>query len=57
MSWEQLPTGRVRHPFEPLILVLALLVVPVVLIEESASDERWLRIATVELDHLARIYG
>ena len=47
MSWEQLPTGRVRHPFEPLILVLALLVVPVVLIEESASDERWLRIATV----------
>jgi voltage-gated potassium channel len=47
MDWEQLPNGRVRHPFEPLILVLALLVIPVVLIEETASNERWLTLATV----------
>jgi hypothetical protein len=46
MRWEQLPNGRVRHPFEPLILVLASLVVPVVLIGETATDERLLRLST-----------
>jgi voltage-gated potassium channel len=35
VGWEQLANGRVRHPFEPVILVLAVLVVPVVFMEES----------------------
>jgi voltage-gated potassium channel len=47
MRWEQLPNGRVRHPLEPLILALALLVVPVVLIEETTNEERLLTLATV----------
>jgi voltage-gated potassium channel len=34
-GWKQLPDGRVIHKFEPLMLGLALLVVPVVLVEES----------------------
>lgn len=33
--WQQELDGRVSHPFEPLLLGLALLVIPVVLIEES----------------------
>ena len=33
--WEQTDSGRVQHRFEPLILVLALLIIPVVLVEES----------------------
>jgi hypothetical protein len=33
--WQQDPDGRVSHPFEPLLLGLTLLVIPVVLVEES----------------------
>jgi len=33
--WQQDPDGRVSHPFEPLLLALTLLVIPVVVIEES----------------------
>jgi voltage-gated potassium channel len=33
--WRQEPNGRVTHRLEPLMLALALLVIPVVLIEES----------------------
>jgi voltage-gated potassium channel len=33
--WQQGPDGRLSHPFEPLLLALALLVIPVVLVEES----------------------
>jgi voltage-gated potassium channel len=35
--WRQDPDGRVAHRFEPLMLALALLVVPVVLVEESRA--------------------
>jgi voltage-gated potassium channel len=35
--WQQDPDGRVSHPFEPLLLALTLLVIPVVVIEESHS--------------------
>lgn len=45
--WRQLPNGRVTHPFELAILVLALLVVPVVLIEESDASAPWTTIAAV----------
>jgi hypothetical protein len=34
IAW-QTPDGRVEHVFEPVLFVLALLVVPVVLVEES----------------------
>jgi voltage-gated potassium channel len=37
--WRQAENGRVIHSFEPLMLVLALLVVPVVLVEESHSPQ------------------
>jgi len=33
--WLQDPDGRVSHPFEPLLLALTLLVIPVVVVEES----------------------
>jgi voltage-gated potassium channel len=36
--WEQRPDGRVVHRFEPVILVLALLIVPVALVEESHAS-------------------
>lgn len=35
--WQQLPDGRVSHPFEPLLLALTLLVIPVVLVEEAGT--------------------
>jgi voltage-gated potassium channel len=37
--WKQGLDGRVEHPFEPLLLGLALLVIPVVLIEESHAPQ------------------
>lgn len=41
MQWRQLPNGRVTHSLEWAILVLALLVVPVVLIESSDLSGVW----------------
>jgi voltage-gated potassium channel len=41
MHWRQLPTGRVTHSLEWAIIVLALLVVPIVLIEESDLSHGW----------------
>lgn len=35
--WQQEPDGRVSHPFEPLLLALTLLVIPVVIVEESSA--------------------
>jgi voltage-gated potassium channel len=35
--WRQETSGRITHRFEPVMLVLALLVIPVVLIEESSA--------------------
>jgi voltage-gated potassium channel len=37
--WQQEASGRVTHRFEPVMLVLALLVILVVLIEESAAPQ------------------
>jgi voltage-gated potassium channel len=39
--WRQLPNGRVVHRLEPVVLGLALLVVPVVLIEAADAGESW----------------
>jgi hypothetical protein len=38
--WQQSPDGRISHRFEPIMFVLALLVVPVVLIEDSHASHR-----------------
>jgi voltage-gated potassium channel len=46
MRWQQLPNGRVTHSLEWAIVVLALLVVPVILIEESHGSETWRNVAT-----------
>lgn len=40
--WRQLSGGRVAHRFEPVMLVLTLLVIPVVIIEESEADH-WVK--------------
>ncbi len=47
MEWRQLPNGRVTHPLEWAIIVLALLVVPVVMIEESSLSGGWDVVAAV----------
>jgi voltage-gated potassium channel len=47
MQWRQLPNGRVTHSLEWAIVVLALLVVPVVLIEESNLSGAWASVAVV----------
>jgi voltage-gated potassium channel len=46
MHWRQLDNGRVTHSLEWVIVVLALLVVPVILIEESHPSEAMRTVAT-----------
>ncbi len=46
MSWHQLPSGRVTHSLEWVIILLALAVVPVILVEESSLSDGWKTIAT-----------
>jgi hypothetical protein len=43
--WTQAPDGRVSHRAEVLLLVLALLVIPVVLIQESHASHGWRELA------------
>lgn len=43
--WGQEAGGRVKHPFEPVMLTLALLVIPVVLLEEARAPAPWSIIA------------
>ncbi len=45
--WRQIESGRVVHRFEPIVLALALLSVPVLLLEETSDREPWTTIATV----------
>lgn len=45
--WQQSPDGRIVHRFEPLMLVLALLIIPVVLIEESHASHGYKLAAAV----------
>ncbi|HEY6891185.1 MAG TPA: hypothetical protein VI300_25495 [Solirubrobacter sp.] len=47
MHWEQLDNGRVAHSFEWAIVGLALLVVPVILIEESHPSDTMRAVAAV----------
>lgn len=39
--WEQDESGRVRHPFEPVILAATLAMIPVLIIERDAKSEGW----------------
>lgn len=39
--WEQAESGRVSHPFEPLILVATLAMIPVLIIERDATSDGW----------------
>jgi voltage-gated potassium channel len=45
--WEQLPSGRVVHRFEWVVLVAALAIVPVLVVEADASSGDWRTFATV----------
>ncbi len=47
MTWRQQPNGRVTHSLEWGIVVLALLVVPVILIEESHPSAAWRQVAAI----------
>jgi hypothetical protein len=39
--WEQLDSGRVRHPFEPVILGATLAMISVLIIERDAKSDGW----------------
>lgn len=44
--WEQDESGRVSHPFEPLILAVTLLMIPVIIIQRDATSDGWQTFAT-----------
>src|SRR5829696_6472046 len=39
--WEQSESGRVKHPFEPVILAATLLMIPVLVIQYDATSDGW----------------
>ncbi len=43
--WEQLPSGRVVHRFEPVVLVATLALIPVLVIETEAKSNVWKDVA------------
>jgi voltage-gated potassium channel len=43
--WRQLPSGRVEHRFEPVVLAATLALIPVLIIEGEATSSRWQDIA------------
>ena len=43
--WRQLPSGRVEHRFEPVVLAATLALIPVLIIEAEATSSRWQDIA------------
>jgi voltage-gated potassium channel len=44
--WEQSESGRVTHPFEPLVLAATLLMIPVLVVERDATSDGWQTAAT-----------
>lgn len=46
--YRELPSGRIEHRAEPIILVLALLVIPAIVLEEASAD--WLRALALGLN-------
>lgn len=47
MRWEQDESGRVHTPFEPIVLVATLALIPVLILEADATTEGWQRVALV----------
>src|SRR5262249_58415079 len=47
MSWNQTESGRVVHPFEPVVLGATLAMIPVLIIDASATSDAWLTFAEV----------
>jgi len=45
--WEQAEPGRVAHPFEPVVLVATLAMIPVLIIERDTNSPGWLTFAHV----------
>ena len=44
--WEQSESGRVTHPFEPLVLAATLMMIPVLVVERDATSAAWQNAAT-----------
>jgi voltage-gated potassium channel len=47
MRWEQDESGRVHTPFEPVVLVATLALIPVLIIESDATTDAWQQVALV----------
>jgi voltage-gated potassium channel len=47
MRWEQDESGRVHTPFEPVVLVATLALIPVLIIESDATTDTWQQVALV----------
>jgi hypothetical protein len=45
--WKQDESGRVHTPFEPVVLVATLSLIPVLIIEADTKSDGWLRFAEV----------
>jgi voltage-gated potassium channel len=45
--WEQMESGRVRHPFEPVVLAATLAMIPVLIVQADATSEGWKTFADV----------
>jgi voltage-gated potassium channel len=45
--WQQTETGRVKTPFEPIVLAATLAMIPVLIIEADAKSEGWKTFAQV----------
>jgi hypothetical protein len=43
--WEQLPSGRVEHRFESVVLAAALALIPVLIVENFAKGQTWQDVA------------
>jgi hypothetical protein len=39
--WQQAPDGRVRHAFEPIVIVATLALIRVLVIESDVKSEGW----------------
>jgi hypothetical protein len=55
--WCQEESGKVRHSFEAVVLVCAVLMLPAVLIQESGLHSPWLRRRHARHCRLARVHG
>jgi hypothetical protein len=45
--WQQSPTGRVTHPFEPVVLAATLALIPVLIIEHDVTSGPWATVGEI----------